>query len=412
MLKLLSKKADSYEKLEKFTDAFLVYESLMKIDSKFNNVQQSYNRIRNVLKDNGQLNKLIASKKEKAVNVPLETKTERGQDHLNDNKVTRSKEEIYEENKLKGNEFVKENNFEKAIEFYTNCIEIDNVNPVAYLNRSLCFIKCNKADLALKDSNFVLKKDSKNVKALFRRAMSYKMKLNYDLACEDLTMLINLENNNQIAIQELEELKRLKNASSKSKNLKEAPIPSSSNKKIVVLDEDMSVSEKKTENKEIKKNRDGNQMEKEVKEAPKITEIPSTIPTVRKTSFGKITNAYEFLQFWNSIKPQDINSFAHLLVNVQATDLPKFIGSKLDDAMLATLIKAIEEIIQNKEFLHYINGENNPVAYLKFLAKSQRFNVIKLFLNQEQKNRIIKMLSILKDIKNDDINSIKKDYDL
>ncbi len=98
---------------------------------------------------------------------------------------------------------------------------------MAYLNRSLCYIKCNNADLALEDSNFVLKKDKTNVKALFRRAISYKMKLNYDLAIEDLKMLVSLEKNNQIAIQELEEIKKLKSDASKSKVLEEKNFPCS-----------------------------------------------------------------------------------------------------------------------------------------------------------------------------------------
>jgi tetratricopeptide (TPR) repeat protein len=405
MLKLLSKKADSFEKLEKFSEAFLVYESLMKIDSKFNNVQQSYNRIRNVLKENGQLNKIIASTKEPSkpiqpqLNVDVKS---------TDNKVTQSKEEMYEANKVKGNEYVKESKFEKAIELYTKCIEIDSSNPVAYLNRSLCYIKCNNADLALEDSNFVLKKDNTNVKALFRRAISYKMKLNYDLAIEDLKMLVTLEKNNQIAIQELEEIKKLKKDASKSKVLDEIT-PSSSKKKIVVLDENMQAIEKKPEIKEAAKPKATQETNKNLQ--PK-TESVNPQPTTRKVTFTKVTNAYEFLQLWNSINPKDINAFTHLLVNVQAADLPKFIGSKLDDAMLATLLKAIEEFIQNKEFSHFVDENRNPIDYLKFLAKSQRFNVIKLFLNQDQKQRLNKMLLNLKSSKLDDLNLIKKDYDL
>jgi len=410
MLKLLSKKADSFEKLEKFSEAFLVYESLMKIDSKFNNVQQSYNRIRNVLKENGQLNKVIASTKEpsKTVQPPLNLE-QREHVKSTDNKVTQSKEEMYEANKVKGNEYVKENNFEKAIELYTKCVEIDSSNPVAYLNRSLCYIKCNNADLALEDSNFVLKKDKTNVKALFRRAISYKMKLNYDLAIEDLKMLVSLEKNNQIAIQELEEIKKLKSDATKSKVLEEKN-SSSSRKKIVILDEETPAIEKKPEIKEATKPKTTTQeINKNLQ--PK-TESVNPPPTARKTAFTKVTNAYEFLQLWNSINPTDINAFTHLLVNVQAADLPKFIGSKLDDAMLATLLKAIEEFIQNKEFSHFIDENRNPIDYLKFLAKSQRFNVIKLFLNQDQKQRISKMLLNLKSSKLDDLNSIKKDYDL
>ena len=391
MLKLLSKKADSLEKLEKFSDAFLVYETLMKIDSKFSNVQLNYNRIRNVLKESGQLNKILSGSPKNTAAKPENVipKIEKP-----------TKEELYEENKIIGNEFVKQSQFEKAIDYYSKCVEIDNVNPVAYLNRSLCHLKCNNADLALKDSTFVLKSDAKNVKALFRRAMAYKMKLDYDLAVEDLRMLINLEKNNQIAIQELDEIEKLRKTATKAPN-----------KKITIIEEDSS---------SIKKVPIPEALEVEkkpvVKETAKNLLIDTNeerAPSSRRTTFPQITNAYEFLQLWNSINPKDFNSFAHLLINVQPIDLPKFIGSKLDDSMLTILLKALNELVNDAELTKLLNKENNVVDYLKNIAKSQRFNVIKLFLNQEQKQTLKGILEKLgKDARPEDLTLIKKSYDL
>ena len=316
---------------------------------------------------------------------------------VKENNSTKSKEELYETNKAQGNEHVKHGNFEKAIEFYTKCIEIDSENPLAYSNRSLCYIKCNKADLALKDSNFVLKKDKTNVKCLFRRAVAYKMKLNYDLAIEDLDMLVKLEKNNQIAIQELEEIKKMK----KAKSLE-------THKKIVVLDDEpVVVNDERDHEAQLEQST----VVEETKNTVKINQTSQTqAPFIRRTTFGKVTNAYEFLQLWNSINPQDMNSFARLLLNVQAVDLPKFIGSKLDDNMLTTLLRATQELIQDKELYQMLNEEKNPLSYLKYIAKSQRFNVIKLFLNQEQKQTLNKILTNLKNVKNEDINLIKKEY--
>ena len=146
---------------------------------------------------------------------------------------------------------------------------------------------------------------------------------------------------------------------------------------------------------------------------PAETQQKQEQPSFRRTTFTQITNAYEFLQFWNSIHPKDINSFAHLLINVQAVDLPKFIGSKLDDAMLTTLLKAIHELITDQELCTQLTNEKKTaVDYLKSVAKSQRFNVIKLFLSQEQKKTLNDILTNLKNAQADDLAQIRKSYDL
>ena len=96
----------------------------------------------------------------------------------------------------------------------------------------------------------------------------------------------------------------------------------------------------------------------------------------------------------------------------QAQDLPKFIGSKLDDAMLSTLLKAINNLYyQDKDK----NKEKNPIEYITFLSKAQRFNVIKLFLSQEQKRMLNEMLAMQSNASNadkDELSSIRKAYDL
>jgi hypothetical protein len=44
---------------------------------------------------------------------------------------------ICQKYKERGNEHYKQDNFEKAIKYYSKCIEIDAENIDAYLNRSL-----------------------------------------------------------------------------------------------------------------------------------------------------------------------------------------------------------------------------------------------------------------------------------
>ncbi len=55
-------------------------------------------------------------------------------------------------------------------------------------------------------------------------------------------------------------------------------------------------------------------------------------------NFTNVSNAYEFLQSWNSINPKDKEGYDLLLSSIDPSYLPKFIGSKLDDDMLVTVI--------------------------------------------------------------------------
>lgn len=306
-LKFISKKASSYEFLEKYLDAFNEYEILMKLDSTFQNAQQSYNRIRKILNETGQLQK---KKNNEIINLT-------NSEIKNQIKT----EDSYEDYKSKGNECVKQNDFSNALKFYNKCIEIDKLNPIAYLNRSLCYVKLNKPDLAIDDCSFVLQNDKANVKALFRRATANKMKNMNNLVADDLKLLLTIEPNNQIAIKEYESVKKLID---EQKNLNKAP-----SKKIELIDKPTILKNEPIVEKEtIKVN------------LPKKNEPEqiSSIKVKKAENFTNVSNAYEFLQSWNSINPKDKEGYDLLLSSIDPSYLPKFIGSKLDDDMLVTVI--------------------------------------------------------------------------
>lgn len=46
--------------------------------------------------------------------------------------------------KEKGNDCVKLKDFEQGIFFYTNAIQIYNLEPIYFANRALCYLKLNK----------------------------------------------------------------------------------------------------------------------------------------------------------------------------------------------------------------------------------------------------------------------------
>ena len=383
-IKLMLKKANAYEMTEKYMNSFIEYESLMKLDSSNHNVQQGYNRLKNILTENGQINKVRQAKPSKQaepVNEQVEFTTKSDKELAAKEDLTK----LYEDYKLKGNEFVKVNDFKKALEFYTKCIELNADNPLAYLNRSLCYVKLNEAELAIKDCSYVLEKENKNVKALFRRACANKLKKNYNLAESDLKELLAIEPNNQIAQQDLKALNELlkrEDVNLKKTNVLIKEITSDASKPTVV--------------------------ESNVKESKKMPTKPvvnrPTPPVVSKSvSFSKISNAYEFLQGWNSIHPKDLDSYALILTCMDASNLPTFIGSKLDDEMLCKLIRSIHKLQQ---------VSNTKIAdYLKYLSKTQRFDVIKLFIDKEHSNMLREILAA-GDFSQSDADYIKKSYNL
>ena len=413
-LKILSKKGDSFEKLEKYMDAYLEYEKIMKLDITFKNAQTHYNRLRTILKDNGQLKSLNSSSKTESTEQVKPSETKAPKEEPKPAEIP--KENLYEEYKTKGNDSVKQNDYAKALEFYSKCIEIDSVNTVAYLNRSLCYVKMNKPDLAIQDSTFVLEKDKDNVKALFRRAMAFKIKLDYDAAIGDLNKIVRLEKNNQIAIQELKdieqskkalnEMNRIKSTAQKVTEVKSSPAPApaqtnaQTNKKITVISESDADKSKEKEEREVEK----------PEPTPKPTAAPKPVliePKVLK--IAKVTNAYEFLQAYNSINPKDTDSFCSLITKVSPSDLPKFIGSKLDDSMLKNVIIALHKLALDEEKSKLL--EHAVVDYLKSLTKTQRFNVIKLFMSQEQKSMLNELFGS-KHVGKDEAIAIKTLYDI
>ncbi len=366
-VKLIWKKAYSFEALEKFQESVNEYENLIKLDRNYKNALQNCNRLKNHLKD--------------------QQFTSKSRDNASKNnfssidQTTQNKQNLYEEHKAKGNDCVKSNDFLKASEFYTKCIEVDEKNPVAYLNRSLCYVKLNKADLAISDCLFVLQNDPKNVKALYRQASAHRIKQELELAKSILLNLLKLEPNNVIAKKDLDEIEDL--LQKRAQLTKEA--------------------QKNATKSEPKSNKVVNESKKEpeVVESVKVTKAQSSV-----SKLSSVSNAYEFLQAWNSINPRDIASFCELILKIQPKSLPLFIGTKLDNNMLDKMLEAIYKLRFDSTFNV---SQENVFEILKHLAKVQRFDFIKHFIDSKQK----KVLSEVFDsftVQNDEVNSTRSKY--
>lgn len=120
-----------------------------------------------------------------------------------------------EELKLKGNEFLKTNEYKKAIDKYSEAIELVKDYKALYTNRALAYIKLGKFNKAIEDCSKMLEycevfekgyERSKDtcLKALMRRAHCFKEKLDFDSAGKDLDEAEKISPNNK----ELQELRK------------------------------------------------------------------------------------------------------------------------------------------------------------------------------------------------------------
>ena len=90
-----------------------------------------------------------------------------------------------EELKSQANQYFKTENYPKAIEFYTQCIQLNPNNAVYYENRSIVHLRSGNFELALEDATKAIETDKSRTKAYYRRAAAYESLEKYKLALKD-----------------------------------------------------------------------------------------------------------------------------------------------------------------------------------------------------------------------------------
>jgi len=116
-------------------------------------------------------------------------------------KASLSATEIYKE---RGDEAYKNASFEKAIEFYTQCIDALNkenkmsseLAKKALSNRAACYKQISNFDGVIEDSSAVLEYDPENVKALIRRAQAFEAVERYRFALQDVKTVLAMPYDN------------------------------------------------------------------------------------------------------------------------------------------------------------------------------------------------------------------------
>ncbi|XP_012664957.1 sperm-associated antigen 1 [Otolemur garnettii] len=119
--------------------------------------------------------------------------------------------------KEKGNEAFNSGDYEEAVMYYTRSISAFPT-VAAYNNRAQAEIKLQNWNSAFQDCEKVLELEPGNVKALLRRATTYKHQNKLQEAIEDLSKVLDAEPDNDLAKKILSEVERdLKNSEPASK---------------------------------------------------------------------------------------------------------------------------------------------------------------------------------------------------
>lgn len=105
--------------------------------------------------------------------------------------------------KNEGNDLFKKGNYDLALEKYTAAVDACDINNEAdkktYIaavgNRALCWQQQSNYQAMIGDCNLVLEQDSRNIKALFRRASAFEGMEKYRLALQDIRAVLYINPN-------------------------------------------------------------------------------------------------------------------------------------------------------------------------------------------------------------------------
>ncbi|XP_039709937.1 sperm-associated antigen 1 isoform X2 [Pteropus medius] len=114
--------------------------------------------------------------------------------------------------KEKGNEAFNSRDYEEAVKYYTRSLSV-LPTVAAYNNRAQAELKLQNWNSAFQDCEKVLELEPGNLKALLRRATTYKHQNKLQEAIEDLRKVLDVEPDNELAKKTLSEVERdLKNS--------------------------------------------------------------------------------------------------------------------------------------------------------------------------------------------------------
>ncbi|NXV50951.1 TOM34 protein, partial [Uria aalge] len=234
-IKPLLRRAAAYEALESYRLAYVDYKTVLQVDCTVQAAHDGVNRMTKALLEKDGVNwrqKLppiptvpvsaqtrwsVPSAAAPGANTPLAT-APRGEAGENvpwgrawspvaQTDQTAAGTERARTLKEEGNELVKKGNHKKAVEKYSQSLQLSQ-ECATYTNRALCYLTLKQYKEAAQDCTEALRLDPKNVKALYRRAQALKELKDYKSSIADINSLLKTEPKNTAALRLLQELNR------------------------------------------------------------------------------------------------------------------------------------------------------------------------------------------------------------
>ncbi|NXN41453.1 TOM34 protein, partial [Rhinoptilus africanus] len=218
-IKPLLRRAAAYEALESYRLAYVDYKTVLQVDCTIQAAHDGVNRMTKALLEKDGMN--WRQKLPPIPTVPVSAQTRwcipsAGGPQANAPPVTAlwaepdqaaAGTERAQTLKEEGNELVKTGNHKKAVEKYSESLQLSQ-ECATYTNRALCYLTLKQYKEAAQDCTEALRLDPKNVKALYRRAQALKGLKDYKSSIADIKSLLKTEPKNTAALRLLQELNR------------------------------------------------------------------------------------------------------------------------------------------------------------------------------------------------------------
>ncbi|XP_040287879.1 sperm-associated antigen 1 isoform X1 [Bufo bufo] len=386
-LKPLLRRAMANESLEKYRQAYVDYKVALQIDSGMQLANDSINRISRTLidLDGSSWRKKLPQIPSVPVSFQIqhqEKTTAATNNGHSDSGAGKSIEERFLSLKQEGNDCVKKCRYREAEKKYTECLQLKPEECALYTNRALCYLKLCQYEEARQDCECALQRDASNIKALYRRAQAYRGLEKYQDCASDLRKLISLDPGVTEAKTLLTEITPYLSTDGDGKQRKKILIEE-------VNDEEEDASDQGNVN--------GHE-----NNSQRTTEIPH---------ITKPSNALEFEQVMNVMRAgKDQKSCAQLLSIIDPKDLPVFLSNKLDTETILLIVQSLQ---------HHVLDKHPALVYqhLAHLSSADRFSVVVLLLNTDEKDQVQSVLTSLSEMENenfdrDALSSLMKKYGL
>lgn len=221
-VKSLLRRAAAYEGLERYRPAYVDYKTALQVDCNIAAAHDGTNRMTKALTEvDGPswreklppIPTVPLSVREKLNQQPASPSSPASpaspaQNNSNDTGPSDKDRKRAQVLKEEGNALVKKGEHRKAIEKYSQSVQLNPKEVTTYTNRALCYLSVKQHRDAVSDCDKALNMDSSNIKALYRRAQAHRELQNLKSCIDDLNNLLKIEPKNSAALKLLQEVQK------------------------------------------------------------------------------------------------------------------------------------------------------------------------------------------------------------